>query len=85
MNRNFLLARTDVREMYYDYEIESNNNFILGNEFQLLVLRSGSSQTYKSCINKSLIKCIQKDSFGHTAVYLILRIYRKNIMCSKQK
>lgn len=38
MKWNFLLVVTDVREMYYNYEIESNNNFILGNEFQLFVL-----------------------------------------------
>lgn len=46
--------------------------------------RSGSSQTYKSCINQSLIKCIQKDSFGHTAIQLICRIYRK-ILCALSK
>lgn len=38
MKGNFPLARTDVREMYYNYEIESNNNFILANVFQLFVL-----------------------------------------------
>jgi len=57
----------------------------LGINFSCLYWRSGSSQTYKSCINKSLIKCIQKDSFGHTAMYLILRIHRKSIICFKQE